>query len=88
MCAYLGPDEKSEDPYKWYAVLRGPEGSPYAGGTFKVTIEIPEGYPKEPPKVEFDTKVYHPNISMNGEVCLDILDPMEWNKCLTLEKVS
>jgi ubiquitin-conjugating enzyme (huntingtin interacting protein 2) len=33
------------------AHLQGPEGTPFEGGTFKIDINIPKGYPFEPPKV-------------------------------------
>ena len=40
------------------------------------------------PKVEFETKVYHPNISGNGIICLDLLnDPEKWNPHLRIQKL-
>jgi len=68
----------------WKGTLKGPEGTPYAGGVFVVDILIPKNYPFEPPKMRFDTKVWHPNISSaNGAICLDILKN-EWSPALTL----
>lgn len=62
----------------WKGRIRGPDGTPYAGGTFVVDIQIPANYPFEPPKMRFDTKVWHPNVSsQNGAICLDILKK-EW----------
>jgi ubiquitin-conjugating enzyme E2 D len=78
----------SEDPFKWYAIITGPEDSPFEGGTFKLIIQFPEEYPYKPPKVEFATKIYHPNISGNGEICLDILKYEElWSPILTIQKL-
>ena len=90
MCLYLGPDSEdpNSDPFTWYAVLKGPPNSPYEGGTFRLKVTIPEEYPSVAPKVEFLTTVYHPNISGNGDVCLDILnEPHLWSEQLTIQKV-
>ena len=90
MCLYLGPDEKdpSSDPFTWFAVLKGPYCSPFEGGTFRLKITIPEEYPHKAPKVEFITRVFHPNVSGSGEICLDILnEPALWSPELTLQKV-
>jgi ubiquitin-conjugating enzyme (huntingtin interacting protein 2) len=51
--------------------IKGPDGTPYEGGVFTVNIEIPKQYPFEPPKMKFDTKIWHPNISsQTGAICL------------------
>lgn len=37
-------------------------------------ILVPEGYPFQPLKMRFISKVYHPNVSsQSGAICLDIL---------------
>lgn len=63
----------------------GPPGTPYEGGIFVVDIEVPMEYPFKPPKMKFDTKVYHPNVSsVTGAICLDILKNA-WSPVITLK---
>ncbi|TIA70152.1 hypothetical protein E3P89_02550 [Wallemia ichthyophaga] len=60
--------------------------SPYDGGVFFLNITFPTDYPFKPPKVSFQTKIYHPNINSNGSICLDILKD-QWSPALTISKV-
>ena len=80
-----GPiDEK--DLFHWQATIMGPDDSPYQGGLFFLNIHFPNEYPFKPPKCQFTTRIYHPNINGNGSICLDILKD-QWSPALTITKV-
>jgi ubiquitin-conjugating enzyme E2 D/E len=82
-----GPKNNGEDMYLWEGCIIGPDDTPYAGGCFKLNIAFPNDYPFKPPRVNFITKIYHPNIHKNGGgICLDILHN-KWSPALTISKV-
>lgn len=70
----------------WDATIIGAVGTPYEGGMFKLGITFPNNYPFMPPVVKFKTRVFHPNIHENGEICLDILK-YHWSPAYTISKV-
>src|SRR6266496_1884352 len=47
--------------------------TPFEDGTFKLALQFDENYPNKPPSVKFISKMFHPNVYANGELCLDIL---------------
>ncbi|MEJ1281043.1 ubiquitin-conjugating enzyme E2M [Cricetulus griseus] len=56
---------------------------------FKLVIcpdEVGQGYPHDPPKVKCETMVYHPNIDLEGNVCLNILRE-DWKPVLTINSI-
>ena len=75
-----------DDLFNWHATLMAPADSPYRGGVFNLSIKFPSDYPFKPPKLQFKTKIYHPNISPSGAICLDILKS-NWSPALTIGKV-
>ena len=85
--AYCSAGPIKDDYFSWEATILGPEETPYVGGVFFLKIFIPTDYPFKPPKVNFETKIYHCNInSENGAISLDILKG-EWSPSLTISKV-
>ena len=72
--------------YKWQAIIFGPKNSPYENGVFYLDIHFTKDYPFKPPIINFKTKIYHPNISSSGMICLDILKT-NWSPALTLSHV-
>lgn len=54
------------------------DSPPYNKGAFKIEINFPAEYPFKPPKINFKTKIYHPNIDEKGQVCLPIISAENW----------
>ncbi|TNN59662.1 Ubiquitin-conjugating enzyme E2 R1 [Liparis tanakae] len=63
------------DMYNWEVAIFGPPNTHYEGGYFKARIKFPVDYPYSPPAFRFLTKMWHPNIYENGDVCISILHP-------------
>jgi len=61
--------------FDWEVAIFGPPDTLYQGGYFKAHIRFPTDYPYSPPTVRFQTKVWHPNVYENGDLCISILHP-------------
>ena len=80
-----GPQNK-RNIFKWNVLLKGPNKSCYENGLFKLSLEFPTNYPEEPPIINFVTKIYHPNISDNGAICVSSKST-DWNNHRNLVNV-
>lgn len=74
-----------DDLMNFEIVLRPDEGY-YKGGSFLFTFQVSPIYPHEAPKVKCKTKVYHPNIDLEGNVCLNILRE-DWKPVLNINTI-
>ncbi|XP_010558123.1 PREDICTED: ubiquitin-conjugating enzyme E2 22-like [Tarenaya hassleriana] len=75
-----------EDFSTIYADIEGPVGTPYENGVFRLKLSLSHDFPHSPPKGYFLTKVFHPNIATNGEICVNTLKK-DWNPTLGLRHV-
>lgn len=50
-------------------MLQGPKDTPFDGGVFEVTLQVPEQYPLIAPNVRFKTKIFHPNVHFKVCIC-------------------
>ncbi len=77
------PIINNEDPIDIQADIEGPEGTPYESGIFRVKLFIPSEFPQLAPKGYFMTKIFHPNVSEKGEICVNTLkrdwNPKQWS---------
>lgn len=48
-------------------------GTPYEGGVFRIKLALGKDFPAAPPKGFFLTKIFHPNVARNGEICVNTL---------------
>lgn len=63
-----------------------PDEGMYKGGAFHFNFAINQNFPHDPPKVKCMQKIYHPNIDLEGNVCLNILRE-DWKPVLNLNAV-
>jgi ubiquitin-conjugating enzyme E2 S len=68
------------------AIIDGPAGTPYAGGQFRVKLTLPKDFPSNPPKAYFLTKIFHPNVASNGEICVNTLKK-DWKPDLGIKHI-
>ncbi|KAL9190885.1 hypothetical protein ACHAXT_000591 [Thalassiosira profunda] len=69
-----------------FEVTITPDSGFWKNATYHFKFEIPDHYPHTPPKVHCDTKIYHPNINLEGKVCLNILRE-DWKPVLDINAV-
>ncbi|KAG4106384.1 ubiquitin-conjugating enzyme E2 S-like protein [Neocallimastix lanati (nom. inval.)] len=78
--------EKEENICDIQAIIKGPEGTPYEGGAFQIKLVLGSDFPISPPKGYFLTKIFHPNVSNSGEICVNTLKK-DWKKELGIEHI-
>ena len=69
-----------------FNVVVSPDTGAWMGASYNFNFVIPPLYPHEPPKVTCTEKIYHPNIDLNGAVCLNILRE-DWKPVLDINAV-
>ena len=69
-----------------FNVIISPDSGLWSGARYNFSLTIPALYPHEPPKCHCDTQIYHPNIDMQGNVCLNILRA-DWKPVLGMNAV-
>ncbi|QIW94816.1 hypothetical protein AMS68_000334 [Peltaster fructicola] len=69
-----------------FTLILEPDEGLYKGGVFNFSFAISQNFPHEPPKVKCKEKIYHPNIDLEGNVCLNILRE-DWKPVLNLNAV-
>ncbi|KAJ4883466.1 Ubiquitin-conjugating enzyme E2 22 [Raphanus sativus] len=75
-----------EDFSQISADIEGPVGTPYENGLFRMKLALSHDFPHSPPKGYFMTKIFHPNVASNGEICVNTLKK-DWNPSLGLRHV-
>jgi ubiquitin-protein ligase len=82
------------DLLKGYALIIGPENTPYFGGFYFFQFAFPSDYPYSPPLVTYLTTNgktrFNPNLYNNGKVCVSILNTWtgdKWSACQTISSV-
>ncbi|EGG23586.1 ubiquitin-conjugating enzyme E2 S [Cavenderia fasciculata] len=68
------------------AIIHGPGGTPYEGGHFKARLTLSSDFPRSPPKANFITKIFHPNVSKKGEICVNTLKK-DWSEDLGIKHI-
>jgi ubiquitin-protein ligase/uncharacterized protein YegL len=66
---------QQSDIFEWRALIEGPDGTPYGGHIWPLTLIFGDQYPAEAPLLRFSVIPYHMNVSEDGIVCIGITNP-------------
>eukprot|EP00640_Fibrocapsa_japonica_P004080 CAMPEP_0113935596 /NCGR_PEP_ID=MMETSP1339-20121228/2725_1 /TAXON_ID=94617 /ORGANISM="Fibrocapsa japonica" /LENGTH=219 /DNA_ID=CAMNT_0000937809 /DNA_START=111 /DNA_END=770 /DNA_ORIENTATION=+ /assembly_acc=CAM_ASM_000762 len=80
------PNDGESSLAEIHAEIDGPEQTPYFGGTFRLKLVLGSDYPNSPPRGFFLTKIFHPNISENGDICVNTLK-RDWSADVTISRI-
>ena len=82
------------DMLKGYAMIVGPENTPYFSGFYFFELRFPCDYPHNPPKVVYCTNGenirFNPNLYKCGKVCISLLNTWrgdQWTSCQSISTV-
>ena len=82
------------DMMKGYALIIGPQDTPYSNGYYLFDVTYPYNYPYSPPVVKFNTNTgnirFNPNLYRNGKVCVSLLNTWsgdQWTSCQTISTI-
>ncbi len=84
--ATMRADFPTDDDIMNFTLTIEPDEGMYKGGSFRFSFAINQNFPHDPPKVKCTQKIYHPNIDLEGNVCLNILRE-DWKPVLNLNAV-
>ncbi|KAA8490374.1 Ubiquitin-conjugating enzyme E2 2 [Porphyridium purpureum] len=75
-----------EDVFVWSATIFGPPDSAWEGGIFSMRLTFTDAYPERPPRCQFVSEVFHPNVYKDGSLCLDIIQD-KWRPIYTVNTI-
>ena len=67
--------------------IPGPSGTIWEGGKFTLQLNFSKDFPANPPELKFISPIFHPNVSQDGKVCLDVLKPANWGPQVTFAAI-
>ncbi|WWD17910.1 hypothetical protein CI109_102355 [Kwoniella shandongensis] len=79
--------ESDSNLFRWLGTMTGPDGTAYAGLTYRLSLSFPADYPYSAPKIKFETPCFHPNVHLEGgDICLDILQD-KWSAVYSVHTI-
>ncbi|EPX70924.1 ubiquitin conjugating enzyme E2-C [Schizosaccharomyces octosporus yFS286] len=70
----------------WAGTITGPVDTYYEGLKFKISMNFPANYPFSAPTIVFTSPMWHPNVDMSGNICLDILKD-KWSAVYNVQTI-
>lgn len=77
---------ESDNLFCWVGTIVGPKDTPYESMTYRISMRFPPDYPFKPPTIRFDTPMFHPNVDLQGNICLDILKD-KWSAAYSVQTI-
>ncbi|KAL6769406.1 hypothetical protein ACKKBG_A30880 [Auxenochlorella protothecoides x Auxenochlorella symbiontica] len=72
--------------FTWVGTIEGASGTVFEELTFRLSLNFGADYPFKPPTVKFETPCFHPNVDLQGNICLDILKE-KWSAAYSVRTV-